>query len=652
LKGLFALSWLSAAGRACAAWLLLAAAGESHAQAVLLPQPEKAPVASFAGRPFITGLELSPDGQRFVARFNVQGKPTIGVMHLYDRSKTPILISTGDYRVRWYSWAGNDRLLISVAVKTSLDGNEVFARRLIVYELSTKRTQSIAPKSRSLVGDDVLHIADDGSHLLLGLARDIFSYPAVQRVDLATTAMIEVQKPKEPIVDWYADSSGNVRAGVGYVGRKMRIYYRDKPDEEFRLLGSVWLEDSEDDIESIHIPSDSDKGLIISNANTGRFALYEFDWKSSEIGAPLFEHPDVDIDEVFMSADGKRVDGVSYTDDRERVQWFNEDLKALQQEIDATLASRMNWVTSMSRDRSRMIVWSGTADDPGQYFNYNRETRRMDRIATPYEALRGLPMAPVRFVKYRARDGLEIPAYLTLPLGREPKNLPLVLLPHGGPHVRDTWSFDYWVQFLANRGYAVFQPNFRGSSGYGKSFLEKGFGQWGRAMQDDLTDGVKWLIGEGTVDPQRVCIMGGSYGGYAALMGAITTPGLYRCAISWAGVTNVADMMRYDRSQLLPARYKNWRQRVKGEDPVDLKEVSPTNRAQEVTIPLLLAHGTDDDNVLFKQAEKMVKALESAGKKPEFMRFEGVGHVLEDEVDRIRFLTAVESFLAQHNPAD
>lgn len=632
--------------------LLFFAAGDPAAEAVLLPQPEKAPVEAFAGRPFITGLMLSPDGQRYVARFNVRGKPTIGVMHLYDRSKLPILISTGDFKVRWFAWAGNDRLLISVAVKTSLDGEVVFGRRLIVYELSTRKTQAIAPKGKSLLGDDVLHIAEDGSYILLGLARDIFSYPSVQRVDLATTAMTEVQSPQEPIIDWYADSAGNVRFGVGYVGRKMRMYYRDSPGDKLRLLASLWLEESEGDIDSILIAGSGDQALVVSNTRTGRFALYEFNLTSSEIGKPLFEHPDVDIDNVAMSADGQRVEAVIYTDDRERIEWFDEDLKALQQEIDATLPSRMNRVTSMSRDRSRMIVWSGTADDPGQYFFYSRENRRMERITTPHEALRGLPMAPVRHVKYRARDGLEIPAYLTLPLGREPKSLPLVLLPHGGPHVRDTWEFDYWVQFLANRGYAVLQPNFRGSAGYGKSFLEKGFGQWGRAMQDDLTDGVKWLIAEGTVDPDRVCIMGGSYGGYAALMGAILTPNLYRCAISWAGVTNVTDMMRYDRSQLLPERYKNWRQRVKGQDPVDMKEISPTNRAAEIRIPLLLAHGTDDDNVLFKQAEKMLKALESAGRKPEFLRFEGVGHVLEDEADRIRFLAAVESFLAIHNPAD
>jgi dipeptidyl aminopeptidase/acylaminoacyl peptidase len=254
-------------------------------------------------------------------------------------------------------------------------------------------------------------------------------------------------------------------------------------------------------------------------------------------------------------------------------------------------------------------------------------------------------------VSYRARDGLVIPAYLTLPADQEPKNLPLVLLPHGGPHARDAVGFDYFAQFLASRGYAVFQPNFRGSAGYGSEFLAKGFGQWGTGMQDDLTDGLQWLIGEGTVDPKRVCIVGGSYGGYAALMGAIRTPELYRCAVSWAGVTDVPAMMQHDKSQLLPERYRRWRNRVRGKGDANLKDVSPVRRAREVGIPVLLMHGTEDDNVPFRQATEFVKAMNKANKPIEFIQFEGTEHVLQKSDDRIRFLREVESFLARHNPA-
>ena len=208
------------------------------------------------------------------------------------------------------------------------------------------------------------------------------------------------------------------------------------------------------------------------------------------------------------------------------------------------------------------------------------------------------------------------------------------------------------MQFLANRGYVVLQPNFRGSTGYGRDYLAKGFGQWGTGMQDDLTDAANWLVAEGTVDPKRICIMGASYGGYAALMGAILTPGLFRCAISWAGVTDLNDMMRFDRNQLLPARYRNWRNRVRGEAEVDLRSVSLVVRVSEVGVPVLLMHGTSDENVPYRQAEAFVKAMKKANKLLEFIEFADVGHQIEDTDDRVRFLGAIEAFLAKHNPAE
>jgi dipeptidyl aminopeptidase/acylaminoacyl peptidase len=343
---------------------------------------------------------------------------------------------------------------------------------------------------------------------------------------------------------------------------------------------------------------------------------------------------------------------VFYTDDRRRVVWFDPELKEVQAEIDEAMPGRVNWVTSASRDRTRFIVWTGMANDPGHYYFYDRATAKLSRLATPYEWLRGSPLAPVKYVSYRARDGLQIPAYLTMPLGREPGRLPLVIMPHGGPHVRDEWHYDPWAQFLANRGYVVLQPNFRGSAGYGKEFLAKGFGQWGAAMQDDLTDGVQWLVAEGTVDPKRVCIMGASYGGYAALMGAIRTPELFRCAISWAGVTDLNDMMRHDRNQLLPARYRRWRNRVRGAAEVDLRSVSPVHRAAEVGVPVLLMHGTIDDNVPYRQAEDFVKAMKKANRPLQFIEFRDAGHGLESTADQVRLLAAVDDFLKKHNPVE
>jgi dipeptidyl aminopeptidase/acylaminoacyl peptidase len=615
-------------------------------------RPGLIPATAFGKRPFMERPRLSPDGTRFAATVDVNGKPALAVMHLFDRAKEMRLIGVGDHEILWYRWAGNDRLLISLLMEGKYYGYDVQVSRLVMYQLSTQTPAGVGLKKQGFDGDDVIHVDDDGRFILLSASRDIEATPGVYRVSLDTLEMELVQKPREPITEWVADENGVVRGGYGYALGRLKFIYRDKPGDDFRVLANMRLEESEDEVDTFRVATQSDKGFVVTNARTGRFGLYEFDWKASEIGKPVFEHAEVDIDDFWMNEAGDGVEAVFYTDDRERVVWFDPELKELQEEIDKALPGRINWVTSASRDRMRFLIWTSTANDPGHYYFYDRSVGKLSRLATPYEALKDLPLAPVKYVSYRARDGLQIPAYLTMPIGREPEQLPLVLLPHGGPHARDRWQYDYWVQFLANRGYVVLQPNFRGSAGYGKEFLAKGFGQWGAGMQDDLTDAVKWLVADGTVDPKRICIMGASYGGYAALMGAIRTPDLFRCAISWAGVTDLNDMMRHDRNQLLPARYRNWRNRVRGEAEVDLRSVSPVHRAAEVGVPVLLMHGTSDDNVPYRQAQAFTKAMKKAGKPLEFIEFPDVGHNIDETDDRVRFLGAVDGFLKANNPPE
>ena len=614
---------------------------------------ERLPVESFGKRPFIEDPVLSPTGEMMAARVDADGREVLAIFNLVDRTKPAKMVAIGDREIRWLDWAGPDRVLIGVLLDATINGFETKMTRLVSYEVSTGKATSVGYSSQGFYGDQVIYTDPKGAFVLLSLSRSAIDYPSVYRGDLATGELKVVVEGREPILFWLADSSGLVRVGIGFEGGHMRIFSRESAGESyFKHVAAIRLEDKDGEIDTFRMPSSTGQGLIVTNAKTGRFALYDFDWKTMEIGKPIFEHATVDIDDFGMTDDGSAVEAVYYTDDRRRVEWLQPEMKKVQEELDAAMVGRMNYVTSASRDRKKFLVWTGTASDPGHYYLYDRPAEQLTRIATPYEALKGKRLSPVQVVSYKARDGLEIPAYLTLPAGREPKNLPLVLLPHGGPHVRDSWGFDYWVQFLANRGYAVLQPNFRGSAGYGVEFLKKGFGQWGAGMQDDLTDGVQWLIQEGTVDPKRICIAGASYGGYAALMGAIKTPELFRCAISWAGVTDVPAMMRHDKNHTLPARYSRWRDRVRGEGDANLKDVSPVRRAGETGIPVLLMHGTEDDNVPYRQAEEFVKAMKKAGKPLEFIEFADVEHGIEKSSDRIKFLTAVEAFLAKHNPAD
>ena len=616
------------------------------------PAAVRIPIEAIGRRPFLEAPRLSPDGTLIAATVDVQGTPALAVLNLFDRSKDMRMIGVGDYEIRWYRWAGNDKLLISLLMDGKYYGYDVRVSRLVMYRLSTQTSAAVGLKRQGLEGDDVLYVAEDGTYLMLSAAKDIESYPGVYRVNLDSLEMELVEAPRTSITEWFADGDGVVRGGYGYSLGRMKFIYREGTDSEFRTLSNARMDESDGEFEAFRVLPTGRKGVVKTNALTGRFGVYEFDWATSEIGRPVFEHAEVDVEDYRMTEAGDAVEGVRYTDDRERVVWFDTEMRELQKEIDDALAGRVNWISSASQDRKRFIVWTGTASDPGQYYYYDRDDGKLSRVAMPYEALKGFPLAPVRYVKFRARDGLDIPAYLTLPLGLEPKALPLVLLPHGGPHARDTWEFDYLVQFLANRGYAVLQPNFRGSTGYGRDFLAKGFGQWGAGMQDDLTDGVSWLVAEGTVDPKRVCIMGGSYGGYAALMGAILTPDQFRCAVSWAGVTDLDAMMRFDKNWMMPKGYRRWRDRIRGEEKVDLDTVSPVNLADRITVPVLLMHGTADKRVPYRQAEAFVKAMKKADKPLEYIEFPGAGHSIAKTADRVRFLTAVEAFLSAHNPAE
>jgi dipeptidyl aminopeptidase/acylaminoacyl peptidase len=477
--------------------------------------------------------------------------------------------------------------------------------------------------------------------------------PRVLRIDLATGASVEVQPPVRGVWSWFADSNGIVRVGADYEEHRTRIYYRAEAQGPLQLVDN--RRNSEDDsvIDSVRFLSNTSRGIVITNAETGRFAVYDYDFATNTRGAALFARPDVDVTRGIYNNDGG-LDGVAYEDDRPRVHWLNPDLERLQARIDRTFPDHTNLILGRSRDGNRILVFSSAADDPGTYYVFDQAARRMEIFASPYSNLVGRRFAPVRAVTYHSRDGLDIPAYLTLPPGRPEHGLPLIVLPHGGPFVRDSWGFDPEVQFLASRGYAVLQPNYRGSTGYGRQFAERGYGQFGTGMIDDIDDGVDWLVHQGVADGARVCIMGASYGGYAALWGAMRNPQRYRCAISLAGPTDLPTMLRYDTRYFIARRYVGeWRRRVQGEQRMDLGAISPLRHPELLRVPTLIAHGERDTNVPADQSHRLLRALERAHvANVESVFYPKSGHGFTDAGEAADFYRRVEAFLAAHNPAD
>ena len=638
--------WWTSIVVACAAWLAVPPAQAGDAAA------EPPTAADFGARSTFTAPSLSPDGNRIAARTLIDGKPYILLVDVAGAKFEPRRIAlANEYELEWFRWAGNDRLILSIGWPDTFLGQEVRVTRLIALDVVSGKLSFIGLKGEGIDGDNVIHIDPEGKFLLLSTQKSIWEYPSVFRVDLATDKVERVVKPQERVWDWYADRAGVVRAGVGSAGTKWWVYYRADATADFeRTIRRDARADDDSDVESFVPIAGSDQGYAVATSPSGRFALYRYDFKADRLGETVYENPVVDIDDYDIADDG-RIVAVRYTDDRPEIVWLDPELKTLHARIDKTLPGAINRVVSMSRDRTRMLVWSGSAEDPGRYFLYDRTARRMDLVGVSYAALHGKRLAAMEPVRYKARDGLEIRAYLTLPPGRDPKGLPLVMMPHGGPFARDAWGYDAWVQFLATRGYAVLQPNFRGSTGFGRDFVKRGTGGWGRGMQDDIDDGVAWLAARGTIDPKRVCIMGASFGGYAAMWAAARNPEIYRCAISFAGVSDVASMLRYDRKLFAAPRYfRDWREQVKGDGDVTLDAISPLRAVDRMTVPILIAHGSKDGRVPLYQSRRLHEALLAAGRPHDYVVYEGEGHGFDKAENATDFLTRVGRFLDAHNP--
>ncbi|HEX6740327.1 MAG TPA: S9 family peptidase [Sphingomicrobium sp.] len=630
-----------------AAWAAAASAAPGPST-----RPPVIPVADFAALPLLRKPLLSPDGHRIAARKVADGKTTIVILDADHPEATPRLIELGKAHVAGLTWAGNQRLLLTVMSERHIYHVDVDIPylRLIAIDVDTGSSRLVDQKSHGTYAGDVLYTDPTGNWALVASQTDSWVYPSVKRVDLATGDSTVVEKPRDGVWDWYADEHGVVRAGVSYSNRRWTVWYRDKPEDKLQAIRGKF--EKADDSAVDRFIFRGSNSWIVTNQRTGRFGLYKYDTKTGAIGEPIFEHPEFDIDfPVYNDATGS-IRAVVYEDDRYRVHWFDPDLQALQAKVDKALPNTVNLPVDSSADDKRTLIFASGASDPGRYFLLDRTTRQMHAVVAPYPRIDPDLLSEVRPIRYQTRDGLALRGYLTLPRGREAKGLPLILMPHGGPFVRDDWEYDAWVQFLANRGYAVLQPEFRGSTGYGKQLVEKGYGEWGRKMQDDLDDAVDWLARSGQIDSKRVCIVGGSYGGYAALWGAIRNPERYRCAASMAGVSDLPALLRYDRQFFSARRYfREWRAKIAGADDTNLGSVSPINFVDRVKVPLFIAHGEDDETVPPAQSHAMVDALTKAGANVTSAFYKDSGHGFDSSADLEDWLRRLDAFLAKNNPA-
>ncbi|NLD96545.1 MAG: S9 family peptidase [Synergistaceae bacterium] len=610
---------------------------------LLLPRPARAdkpliPMEDFFRNPEQSGFQLSPNGEYISFMKPWERRMNIFVQKIGAEEAVRVTSAT-ERDIPAYFWSGNDRIVYL----QDKGGDENYR----LYAVSSDGTESreLTPFENTRVTIvDSLEEQDD--FLLIGMNRRDQRLFDVYRLNLATGDLTLLEENPGDIAGWMTDHDGKLRVAVRSDGVNTSLLYRDKEDEPFR---NILTTDFRESVSPLFFTFDNKKLYVASNLGRDKSAIFVFDPQTVEHEELLFEHPDVDVSSLFRSRKRKVITGTGFTTDRFRYHFFDEQRAALQKELEERLPDDEVVVASMSRDETKVLVYAGSDRTRGTYFFFDRETKDFRKLAELAPWLPKERMAPMKHVSYTSRDGLTIHGYLTLPLGKEPKNLPVVIHPHGGPWVRDGWGFDPQVQFLANRGLAVLQMNFRGSTGYGRAFWEAGFKEWGRSMQDDVTDGVLWLINQGIADPKRVGIYGASYGGYAVLAGLAFTPDLYACGVDYVGVSNIFTLL-----ETIPPYWELGRQMLYeqiGDPEKDkelLKAASPVFHADRITAPLFVAQGANDPRVKKAESDQIVEALRSRGIEVEYMVKENEGHGFRNEENRFDFYRAMERFLATH----
>lgn len=607
--------------------------------------------AVFAQLPAVEGPQLSPDGKHYAAEVSSDGKQYFAIGSA--EGAKPVFVGIGDNQLNWWHWVNDEWLVLGVGQVVPVQGDSWYITRVVSVRVDGTKLVPLVKQDAAQNADDVIWYAKDGTpRILMSYQSSIYSndagfWPKVDEVDVSTGRHHTVITPHQGVMSWYADGNGFVRMGIGHSddGRSTRVLYRAPGTSNFRTIDRAATRDDDVIVPTLFL-SDPTKSLMLDDDEQGFTALYELDLTTLQRGKLLHASKGYDLGGIVPDESGFGYVGVRLDENGGSVRWTNPEYQAIETAAAAKVKNAQVQLVSVSRDRSRAILWVGAPNAPGAYLLYEPKTDAIDTLGYVNATIRLRRLNPVRTIHYKARDGVDIAAVLTLPRGKTGK-FPLIVMPHGGPFARDDESWDWWAQFLATKGYAVVQPNYRGSSGYGTKFARLGEGQWGLAMQDDLNDVIPVLAAQGIADPGRVCMVGGSYGGYAAMRAAQRDGKLYRCAVSFAGVSDLQSMKRYDSRFLNSGAGTDW---LRKQAP-DLSAVSPVNYPQQFSIPLLLVHGRKDQRVPVKQSRMLVDRLRDAGKPVEYVEEPEGDHHFTREEDRLTFLKALEAFLDKHNPA-
>ncbi len=631
------------------------------------PALAKPPLEAFGDVPTVRSVELSPDGKHaaFLNRFD--GEDYL-VVYNFETKTRKALGRVTDLRARDVRFAGNDYVILlashrkrlsnfrgeweeSTAFSTNIESGKI--RQLL------SRTRTLFPAQTGL--GRVVAYDDDGENIympaFIGSASSNPSYD-ILKVSLDTgRGQNRGGIPGQTnTIDWILDSKGNVLAREDFSEKQglheIRVYDGNKSRpiySEEASLPTTGL---------IGVSSDHKNLMLVDTIDSEFRSLYQMSIIDGAITGPLMQREDADVAEVITD-NNRVVLGVRYSGMRPTYEMFDPELTTAIANVQAMMPNASVWLDSWTNDWSKVLFFVSGGYSPERYLLFDRENNTLTNVANARSGITDADVGEVMTIEYKARDGLKIPSILTWPASiaeEDRKNLPLVVLPHGGPEAYDSVQFSWLAQFLANEGYLVLQPNFRGSAGFGAFFRYAGHGEWGRKMQDDINDGTAALIDMGWARAETSCIVGWSYGGYAALAAGGLSPDTYKCIASIAGVSDLRRMLTHERSThgSKSRTYTYWKALI-GDPDTDrdaIDAVSPYLLAANFTASVLLIHGTEDTVVPSRQSEKMEDALREAKKEVRYVKIRGDDHSLVENESRRTALTELGTFLAQHLKPD
>ncbi len=596
------------------------------------------PLEDFFKNPEKTAYQLSPDGLLLALMMPWENRLNIFVQKI-GSDEIKRLTSAKERDIAGYFWTNNNR----IAYVQDTGGDENF--RLYAVNIDGSNQKDLTPFEKVKV-ELIDELKDNDDELLIAINKRDPRIFDVYRINVNTGQMEMIAENPGNITGWMTDHGGKLRIATTTDGVNTGILYRKNETDEFSVIVTTNFKET---LAPAMFTYDNKFVYMLSNLNRDKLSIVKYDIENNKELEVIYEHPEVDVSDLLSSDKRKVITGASFVTDKRHYQFFDEERKQLQEELEEKLPGYEVVISNSNRDEDKILVRTYSDKSRGAYYYYDLKNKEFQLLTEISPWLDENNMADMKPIEFESRDRLKLHGYLTVPEGAEPINLPVVVNPHGGPWHRDAWGFNPEVQFLANRGYAVLQINFRGSTGYGRKFWEASFKQWGKTMQDDITDGVMWLIKQGIADENRIAIYGGSYGGYATLAGLTFTPDLYACGVDYVGVSNLFTFMKS-----IPPYWEPFLQMFyemvgnPEEDKELLESSSPVFHVDKIKAPLLIAQGANDPRVAKSESDQIVEALKKKNIDVPYIVKDNEGHGFHNEENRFEFYRAMEEFLGKH----